>query len=114
MPHNACHIAHLNLGGIPTQSAIQYMIYINSHTCAQYSIFYAVSQAVFLIFCFRWRDLLEDHEDVDEFASAGALAKKWMPELDVLHRAVNSDLNPLKVCRVSHEISQRTYGCHLL
>lgn len=69
----------------------------SSFGMSQYSIFYAVSQATFLIFCFRWRDLQEDHEDVDEFTSPGVPAKKWMPELDVLRRAVNSDLNPLKV-----------------
>lgn len=68
---------------------------------AQYSVFYAVAQAIFLIFCFRWRDLLEDQEDVDEFTSSGAAAKKWMPELNVLQRAITSDLNPLKV-RISN------------
>ncbi|OBZ70320.1 hypothetical protein A0H81_09607 [Grifola frondosa] len=45
---------------------------------AHHSIFYAVAQAVFLIFCFRWRDLLEVQEDVDEFAAGGGPAKKWM------------------------------------
>ncbi|KAI0832671.1 RNA polymerase I-specific transcription initiation factor RRN3 [Trametes gibbosa] len=65
---------------------------------AQYSVFYAVAQAVFLIFCFRWRDLLEDQDEVDEFAPAQGPAKKWMPELDVVQRVVTSDLNPLKVC----------------
>ncbi|KAI0776211.1 RNA polymerase I-specific transcription initiation factor RRN3, partial [Trametes elegans] len=66
-----------------------------------HSVFYAVAQAVFLIFCFRWRDLLEDgpeHEDVDEFAPASAPPKKWMPALDVVQRVVTSELNPLKVC----------------
>ncbi|KAH9833704.1 RNA polymerase I-specific transcription initiation factor RRN3 [Rhodofomes roseus] len=65
---------------------------------AHHSIFYAVVQAVFLIFCFRWRDLLEDQEDVDEFTAASAPAKKWMAELDVIQRVIQSDLNPLKVC----------------
>ncbi|KAH9850820.1 RNA polymerase I-specific transcription initiation factor RRN3 [Lenzites betulinus] len=65
---------------------------------AQYSVFYAVAQAVFLIFCFRWRDLLEDQDEVDEFAPAQGPTKKWMPELDVVQRVVTSDLNPLKVC----------------
>ncbi|KAI0353078.1 RNA polymerase I-specific transcription initiation factor RRN3 [Trametes cingulata] len=65
---------------------------------AQHSVFYAVAQAVFLIFCFRWRDLLEDQDEVDEFAPANGPPKKWMPELDVIQRVVTSDLNPLKVC----------------
>ncbi|KAI0650499.1 RNA polymerase I-specific transcription initiation factor RRN3 [Trametes meyenii] len=68
---------------------------------AQHSVFYAVAQAVFLIFCFRWRDLLEDQDDVDEFTPATAPSKKWMPELDVVQRVVTSELNPLKVCSVN-------------
>lgn len=77
----------------------------------QHTVFYAVAQAVFLIFCFRWRDLLDIEED-DEGNNAiilpgmtsqgengvGDKARKWMPELGVLHRVVNSVLNPLKVC----------------
>ena len=65
-------------------------------------MFYAVCQAVFLIFCFRWRDLIEDQvEDVDELAEphTSRPAKKWLPRLYVLERAVASSLNPL---RVSH------------
>ncbi|KAI0331255.1 RNA polymerase I-specific transcription initiation factor RRN3 [Cubamyces sp. BRFM 1775] len=69
-----------------------------SMNVAQHSVFYAVSQAVFLIFCFRWRDLLEDQDEVDEFAPSNGPAKKWMPELDVIQRVVTSELNPLKVC----------------
>ena len=63
-------------------------------------MFYAVCQAVFLIFCFRWRDLIADQvEDVDELAecAAGTPAKKWIPRLYVLERAVSSFLNPLRV-----------------
>ena len=71
-------------------------------------MFYAVCQAVFLIFCFRWRDLIEDQaEDVDELAElhAGRPAKKWLPRLYVLERAVSSLLNPLKVGRLEyHEL----------
>lgn len=65
---------------------------------AHHSIFYAVVQAVFLIFCFRWRDLLEENDDVDEFTPASGPVKKWMPELGILQRVIQSDLNPLKVC----------------
>ncbi|RDX53851.1 RNA polymerase I-specific transcription initiation factor RRN3 [Lentinus brumalis] len=64
----------------------------------QHGVFYAVTQAVFLIFCFRWRDLLEYQDEVDEFAPTQGPPKKWMPELDVIQRVVTSDLNPLKVC----------------
>jgi RNA polymerase I-specific transcription initiation factor RRN3 len=67
---------------------------------AHYSVFYAVSQAVFLIFCFRWRDLLEDvHEDYSDEISVGSVkpARKWMAELGIVQRMVTSPLNPLKV-----------------
>ncbi|CAL1700445.1 unnamed protein product [Somion occarium] len=65
---------------------------------AHHTIFYAVTQAVFLIFCFRWRDLMYDPEDADEHAPTNGPTSKWMSELDVLQRVVLSELNPLKMC----------------
>ncbi|KAF8735458.1 hypothetical protein AX14_002038 [Amanita brunnescens Koide BX004] len=70
---------------------------------AQNIVFYAVTQAVFLVFCFRWRDLLEDAEVQDDEGisipvSANMAGKKWLPGLSVLQRVVTSVLNPLKVC----------------
>ena len=90
-------------------------------------MFYAVCQAIFLIFCFRWRDLIEDQiEDVDELAEphAGRPGKNWLPRLYVLERAVSSLLNPLKVGRqvvprrglhlmVLHSTAPRTWSCNL-
>ena len=83
-------------------------------TSGQHMVFYAVAQAVFLIFCFRWRDLVGNgtEEDEDEAALRGADHLKktdggmvngverndWMPELAILKHAVVSILNPLKVC----------------
>lgn len=72
---------------------------------AQNTVFYAVAQAVFLVFCFRWRDLLEDAEGQEEedssiSVSANMAGKKWLPGLGVLQRVVTSVLNPLKVCFV--------------
>lgn len=85
----------------------------------QHSVFYAVAQAVFLIFCFRWRDLVggddidEDELDLDFSSDVNLDARsrktgkgnastagkdKWMPELMVLKRVITSILNPLKVC----------------
>ncbi|KAF8204639.1 RNA polymerase I-specific transcription initiation factor RRN3 [Pholiota molesta] len=82
----------------------------------QHTVFYAVTQAVFLVFCFRWRDLVGGDEDEDELdldldldvstsrpaLKAGGVSSspkdKWMPELAVLKRVVASVLNPLKVC----------------
>ncbi|KAF8165598.1 RNA polymerase I-specific transcription initiation factor RRN3 [Crassisporium funariophilum] len=82
----------------------------------QHAVFYAVAQAVFLIFCFRWRDLVDDDEADEDAAfgleldgvvgmerkrvsgGGGGAKDKWMPELGVLKRVVVSVLNPLKVC----------------
>ena len=65
---------------------------------AHYSVFYAVSQAVFLIFCFRWRDMLEiGDDDTDELSGGMRMRKKWMSELDVVQRLITCPLNPLKV-----------------
>jgi RNA polymerase I-specific transcription initiation factor RRN3 len=58
------------------------------------TVFYAVCQAVFLIFCFRWRDL-NNTDDDDGQPTEGR--KPWMKELDILRRVVSSVLNPLKV-----------------
>ena len=66
---------------------------------AELSVFYAVVQAVFLIFCFRWRDLLEvigDGEDGDE-GEQEETKKRWINELNVVQRLIVSPLNPLKV-----------------
>jgi RNA polymerase I-specific transcription initiation factor RRN3 len=84
-------------------------------TQGQHTVFYAVTQAVFLIFCFRWRDLVDEEDMGDDddqlrlyLDSNGMIAGrtrkpistnkgKWMPELDILKRVVVSVLNPLKV-----------------
>lgn len=58
-----------------------------------HGLFYAISQAVFLIFCFRWRDLQEEFDEAEEYR----VQRTWMSELDVVQRAIRSPLNPLKV-----------------
>ncbi|THH11903.1 hypothetical protein EW145_g323 [Phellinidium pouzarii] len=78
----------------------------NYQSAEQHAVFYAAAQAVFLIFCFRWRDLMQQDEnegDMDEFGgtivgNGGAAIRAWMPQLNVMQRVVNSPLNPLKVC----------------
>ncbi|KAF8312683.1 RNA polymerase I-specific transcription initiation factor RRN3 [Clavulina sp. PMI_390] len=76
---------------------------------SHFTPFYAISQAVFLIFCFRWRDLQNEVEDdaaVDEenddlglaSAAAGGAKTSWISELDVIHQVVVSPLNPLRFC----------------
>ena len=87
----------------------------------QHMVFYAVTQAVFLIFCFRWQDLTTDRiENEDELGPTlvtshglkpSGSGKDWMPEIYVLKRAVSSVLNPLKVCS-SNVVTQFTRIAH--
>lgn len=77
---------------------------------AHHSVFYAVTQAVFLIFCFRWRDLEEGPEDVDELLGANS-GKKWMSELEIMQRVVASPLNPLKVSNEIINVTDPGLNC---
>lgn len=72
----------------------------------QYAMFYAVTQSVLYMFCYRWKDLLLDHEEDDEADEDMLLdsingghpsGRKWIPELQVLKKVITSSLNPLKV-----------------
>ena len=60
-------------------------------------VFYAVTQAVFLIFCFRWRELVEGDGPGEQDGLAGSPTKMWMGELSVIRRVVACPLQPLKV-----------------
>lgn len=86
---------------------------------AQYSVFYAVTQAVFLIFCFRWRDLTHDVEELEDMDGVEASKSKWMNELEVLKRVVTSELNPLKVREILYfrapyaELSSNAQMCSI-
>ncbi|KAK6866037.1 RNA polymerase I-specific transcription initiation factor rrn3 [Apiospora arundinis] len=68
----------------------------------RYAPFYSLTQALMYIFCFRWKDLIEEvPEDVDEDELSSYLDQDitWMPEVkEVLRRNIYSKLNPLKVC----------------
>ncbi|WWC88525.1 uncharacterized protein L201_003436 [Kwoniella dendrophila CBS 6074] len=84
-------------------------------------LFYSVCQSVMLIFCFRWRaftnsaiassnqqnedimvgDLeLEDmdDDDNDNNDNENGNDNKWISDLDILQRAITSELNPLLGC----------------
>ncbi|GAA5879651.1 hypothetical protein JCM8547_003732 [Rhodosporidiobolus lusitaniae] len=63
-------------------------------------VFYAVAQAVFYIFCFRWKDLLDEEDDFDDEAGLLGLdaGRRWMMGLETVKKAVGSSFNPLKVC----------------
>lgn len=71
----------------------------NETTGQQYASWYAIAQAAFYIFCFRWKDLMEQEEEDEEDPVLAIGAGRWMPSLKVLERAVSSHLNPLKVRR---------------
>lgn len=73
-----------------------------------YSIYYAVAQALFYIFCFRWRDLAVGSSESQSQDDAGMTEEDiladgrdlhWLPGLkEILNRNMHSILNPLKVC----------------
>ena len=72
----------------------------NDPSDGRHAVFYALCQALFLIFCFRWRDLeVEIGEEADEEADGNGWRrrKRWLKPLDVVQRMIISKLNPLKV-----------------
>ncbi|TFK22355.1 RNA polymerase I-specific transcription initiation factor RRN3 [Coprinopsis marcescibilis] len=95
-----CDYLSAHLDGVDEAIREQGSSWIASTTPSQHTIFYAVAQAVFLIFCFRWRDLQEELDlDDDPLSSPSRAVKdKWIPHLHVLKRVVLSALNPLKIC----------------
>nr|CDP23080.1 Putative RNA polymerase I-specific transcription initiation factor rrn3 [Podospora anserina S mat+] len=70
----------------------------------RYSLYYASFQGLLYIFCFRWRDLLDqgalpDNVDWDDPASFLGQDLPWMPDLKKrMHANIASKLNPLKCC----------------
>lgn len=68
----------------------------------RYSNYYALSQALLYIFCFRWRDLITSEtdsyaEDEEILFQGGDLA--WLPGIKEMMRGnIYSKFNPLKVC----------------
>lgn len=63
-------------------------------------LFYAVCQAAMLIFCFRWRAFTnqDDMEVTGEMDMDENTGGQWISDLDVLQRAITSELNPLLGC----------------
>ncbi|KAB8621931.1 hypothetical protein FH972_026040 [Carpinus fangiana] len=65
-----------------------------------YTPYYATVQAMIYIFCFRWRDLLNDpedfEEDEDDFNGRDLV---WAPGVkEAFQQNFTSKLNPLKIC----------------
>lgn len=74
---------------------------------ARFPLFYAMTQALLYIFCFRWRDLVigsaNPELDGDDYDADDILAEHrdlaWISGLkETLSRNIFSRLNPLKVC----------------
>jgi RNA polymerase I-specific transcription initiation factor RRN3 len=66
----------------------------------RYSTFYAMTQALLYIFCFRWRDLIISDGSVDdEDLAFSSQDLNWtLGVKDTLSRTIYSTLNPLKIC----------------
>jgi RNA polymerase I-specific transcription initiation factor RRN3 len=67
----------------------------------RYSTFYAMTQALLYIFCFRWRDLIASSEISEEEDPAAFIGQdlNWTPGIkETLSRTIYSKLNPLKIC----------------
>ncbi|PWN38377.1 RNA polymerase I-specific transcription initiation factor RRN3 [Meira miltonrushii] len=80
-----------------------------------HAMFYAVAQACFYIFCFRWRDLhstddaaeqdedaSEDDDEANEYGNKedvdGSGRVRWCNGIDSIKRAILSQFNPLAHC----------------
>lgn len=71
----------------------------------RYSTFYATTQALLYIFCFRWRDLVvspsADEGEIDDEDYIGR-ELEWRDGVkELLARTIYSKLNPLKICAPS-------------
>ncbi|KAK0670435.1 putative RNA polymerase I-specific transcription initiation factor rrn3 [Cercophora samala] len=88
----------------------------------RYSLYYASFQGLLYIFCFRWRDLLDQDalpESVDWDDPVSFLGKElpWMPDLKRRMQAnIASKLNPLKCCSpvIVEEFAQLAHHLRLM
>ena len=65
----------------------------------RHGTFHAMVQALLYIFCFRWRDLVDDADEVDV---SEVEELQWAPGVkEGLTRAIYSKFNPLRVCSPS-------------
>ncbi|QSZ29756.1 hypothetical protein DSL72_004273 [Monilinia vaccinii-corymbosi] len=67
----------------------------------KYGTFYAMTQALLYIFCFRWRDLIDSSEVFDDEDPMAFIEHDlvWTTGIkETLSRAIYSKLNPLKIC----------------
>jgi len=85
----------------------------NGPDLAKYGTYYCIAQALFYIFCFRWRDLITNYEEFEDNALNPA-DLHWIPGLkEALTRNILSKLNPLKICAPAI-VTQFATICHHL
>ncbi|KAJ1815726.1 DNA independent RNA polymerase I transcription factor [Coemansia sp. RSA 2598] len=63
----------------------------------KHTVFFAVTQAVLYMFCFRWRDLAE-MPDGGSVVESELDDLRWCQEVEGIQRIVFSKLNPLRAC----------------
>lgn len=79
----------------------------------RYASFYSMMQAIMYIFCFRWRDLANSvHDDSDDEQSVEQFQFPFSIR-NSLVLAVNSILNPLRIC-TPDIVNQFAETCHRL
>jgi len=88
----------------------------NGPDLQRYGTYYAITQALLYIFCFRWRDLILNPDNVvEDHLIHDATELHWLPGFkETLMQNIFSNFNPLKVCaptivkqfaRISHHLS---------
>lgn len=82
----------------------------------RYASFYSLMQAIMYIFCFRWRDLANDVDDDSD--DEQKFEQFQFPSIikQNLNLAVNSQLNPLRICTpdIVHQFAETCRRLHLL
>jgi RNA polymerase I-specific transcription initiation factor RRN3 len=91
------HIVRLFRQHLEDQLETCHMEASSRPSASQYTTFYAVAQALFLIFCFRWRDLVDTEDEQEEVGALSLSKKKWIQDLEIVSKIINSVLNPLRV-----------------
>lgn len=83
----------------------------------RYASFYSLMQAIMYIFCFRWRDLTNDVDD-DDSDDEQKFEQFQFPSIikQNLNLAVNSKLNPLRICTpdIVNQFAETCRRLHLL
>lgn len=99
-PHVVCQVFALignNLDHIRAENEVT----CRGPDLKRYSTFYAMTQALLYIFCFRWRDLITSSDILEEDDPAAFVGQdlNWTPGIkETLSRTIYSKLNPLKIC----------------